>query len=134
MSERRATNDELAEEAKALDSRQTTPAGWVDTPEAIPRFKESTAISLRLPTQMVTILKRFAERSGVGYQVLMKRWLDERIRQEWERIREERERLERERAQAERPMMIKLVAPTIFSQAASFDASSVTNVAPSSGE
>jgi hypothetical protein len=31
---------------------------------------------------MLTILKAFARREGIGYQVLMKRWLDERISEE----------------------------------------------------
>jgi len=35
---------------------------------------------------MLEILKEFAGRSGNGYQVLMKRWLDERIRQEREQL------------------------------------------------
>ncbi|MBI2377092.1 MAG: toxin-antitoxin system HicB family antitoxin [Deltaproteobacteria bacterium] len=58
---------------------------WEPTPEAIPRAEESTAISLRVPKRMLTILKEFARREGVGYQVLMKRWLDDRIRAEAKR-------------------------------------------------
>jgi hypothetical protein len=118
MTEERPTNEELAEEARRWDSREITPAGWQDAPEAIPRAKESTAISLRLPVQMVAILKEFARRSGIGYQVLMKRWLDERIRQE-------REHLQRELAR--RPNIIKLRSPTVFSES-TFDASSVRDL------
>jgi predicted DNA binding CopG/RHH family protein len=47
------------------------------------------AISIRLPRQTVEIRKEFARRSGIDYQVLIKRWLDERIRQERERRRRE---------------------------------------------
>src|SRR5262245_8379037 len=97
MTEKRATDEELAEEARRWDNRQLTPAGWEDAPDAVPRAKESLQICIRLPCQMVEILKEFAKRSGVGYQVLMKRWLDERIREERDRLRQEQERLRRER-------------------------------------
>src|SRR5437870_3670778 len=121
MTEKRATDEELAEEARLWDSRQITPAGWEDAPDAVPRAKESTQINIRLPRPMVEILKEFARRSGIGYQVLIKRWLDERIRHEREHIRQEQERLRRE--QAQRPPIIKLASPTFVSQAAVFDAS-----------
>ncbi len=120
MTEKRMTDEELAEEARRWDQREVTPAGWEEAPEAIPRAKESMQINIRLPCQMVAILKEFARRSGIGYQVLMKRWLDERIRQERERFRQEQERLRRERERAERPQVIKLVAATIISEAAAF--------------
>src|SRR5688572_7545392 len=44
----------------------------------------SVAISVRLPGRQLAILKEFAHRRGVGYQTLMKDWLDERIRAEHE--------------------------------------------------
>jgi hypothetical protein len=129
MTEKRMSDEELAEEARRWDERKVTPAGWEDAPEAVPRAKESVAISIRLPRPMVEILKEFARRSGIGYQVLMKRWLDERIRQERERFRQEQERLRRERERAQRPPTIKLDSPTFYSQAAVFDASLVSNLA-----
>jgi len=128
MTEERTSNEELAEEAKRWESRQSTPAGWEDAPDAVPRAKESTQINIRLPRPMVEILKEFARRAGIGYQVLMKRWLDERIRQERERIRQEQERLRRERELAQRPSIIRLISPTFISQAAAFDASGVSDV------
>jgi predicted DNA binding CopG/RHH family protein len=128
MTEKRMSDEELAAEARRWDAREVTPAGWEDAPDAVPRAKESMQINIRLPRQMVEILKEFARRSGIGYQVLMKRWLDERIRQERERFRQEQERLRRERERAERPQTIKLVRPTIISQAATFDASGVSPV------
>src|SRR5260370_36273374 len=76
------TDRELAAEAKAWDERKRTPAGWQDAPEAVPRAAESVAISIRLPLKMLAILKEFADRAGIGDQVLMKNWLDERIRKE----------------------------------------------------
>src|SRR5437764_14781008 len=109
MTEKRATNEELAAEARRWENREITPAGWEDAPEAVPRAKESTAISLRLPVQMVAILKEFARRAGVGYQVLLKQWLDERIRQERDRLRREQERVRRERERQQRPPIITLV-------------------------
>ncbi len=129
MTEKRLSHEELAEEARRWDAREITPAGWEDAPEAVLRAKESVPISIRLPCQMVAILKEFARRSGIGYQVLMKRWLDERIRQEREHMRQEQERLRRERERALRPPTIQLAAPTFFTQAAAFDASSVSDLA-----
>src|SRR5260221_10727760 len=89
MTEKRATDEELAEEARRWDNQTITPAGWEDAPDAVPRARESIAISIRLPKQMVEILKEFARRSGLGYQVLMKRWLDDRIRLEHKRLKAE---------------------------------------------
>ncbi|HYT89728.1 MAG TPA: hypothetical protein VEL76_13555 [Gemmataceae bacterium] len=129
MTEKRMTNEELAEEARRWDTREVTPVGWEDAPEAVPRAKESMQINIRLPCQMVEILKEFARRFGLGYQVLMKRWLDERIRQERDRLRQEQERLRRERERAQRPPIIKLASPTFFSQAAAFDAKHVSDLA-----
>ena len=102
MNEQRPTDDELAEEALRWDTGELTPSGWTDAPEAVPRAKESVAISIRLPKQMIAILKEFARRSDIGYQVLMKRWLDDRIRQEHARIKEE---LARARAEEASPPM-----------------------------
>jgi len=42
----------------------------------------STPVTIRLPDQLVSILKEFARREGTGYQTLLKRWLDDRVRQE----------------------------------------------------
>ena len=81
-----ASNDQLAREVRRLESGAIDSNEWVDAPEAIPRVRASTAISLRVPTRMLRILKLFAEREGVGYQVLMKNWLDERIREERDKL------------------------------------------------
>src|SRR5262245_38054193 len=128
MTEKRMTEEELSEEARRWDKREVTPAGWEDAPEAVPRAKESVAISIRLPCRMVEILKEFGRRAGIGYQVLMKCWLDERIRQERERFRQEQERLRRERERADRPPTIQLISPTFVSQAAAFDAGAVRDL------
>lgn len=77
--------DELAREAAEWDSGNRTPAGWRDAPEAIPDEARSQAISLRIPSDLLLILKEFARRDGVGYQVLIKRWLDERVQAERDR-------------------------------------------------
>ena len=79
MSKKRATDAELAEEARRWESGELTPKDWSDAPDGVPRTRESVPISLRVPAPMLVILKEFARREGVGYQVLMKRWLDERI-------------------------------------------------------
>lgn len=75
------SSEELAKEA-AQWSQGARPTEWADTPEALPRHAESVAISMRVPKRMLNILREFARREGVGYQVLMKLWLDERIRKE----------------------------------------------------
>jgi hypothetical protein len=73
MTEKRATDEELADEAHRWDSRQITPAGWKNAPDALPDARESTVISLHLPGAMMAILDEFAARSGIGYQDLIKR-------------------------------------------------------------
>ena len=84
----RATNEELAEEARKWVSGELKPtdAGWEDAPYAVPRHQEAQQISIRLPKVMVAILKEFARRQDVGYQTLMKRWLDDRIRHERDKL------------------------------------------------
>src|SRR5262245_53988019 len=108
MTEKRMTDEELAQEARRWDNRENTPSGWEDAPEAVPRAGACVAISIRLPRAMVASLTEFARRGGIGYQVLMKRWLDERLRQERERLRHDQERLRRERERLHRPGIIKL--------------------------
>jgi len=74
-------HEQLAKEAQQWDSGELKPTdeGWEDAPEAVPQTTGTTAISIRLPNKMLAILKEFARRRDTGYQVLMKRWLDERI-------------------------------------------------------
>lgn len=80
---------DLAKEARNWDTGALSPRDWHDAPDAIPNVGRSTPISLRVPTQMLTLLKEFARREGIGYQVLMKRWLDDRIRVERGRLAEQ---------------------------------------------
>ena len=42
------------------------------------------SISIRLPEKMLVVLKALADKHGLGYQTLIKLWLDERIRTEAE--------------------------------------------------
>ncbi len=76
------SHEELALEAEAWASGKLTPEGWEDAPEAVVRVGETKSINIRLPVRMLVVLKAFAKLEGVGYQQLMKRWLDERIRAE----------------------------------------------------
>lgn len=76
---------ELAEEAARWAKRATDGRAWVDAPERVPRDEESQPISLRLPKRMLALLREIARRNGLGYQVLIKRWLDDRIRAEFQR-------------------------------------------------
>ena len=47
--------------------------------EHVDRFGKTVSISLRLPERFILILKELARREGIGYQTLMKRWLDDRV-------------------------------------------------------
>ena len=70
---------DLEAEVEAWDEGRFAKDSWEDAPEAVPARAESVAISIRLPAAMLDVLRAFAARSGVGYQVLMKTWLHERI-------------------------------------------------------
>ena len=87
MTDKRMTDQELAEEARRWDSRELTPAGWEDATDAVPGAKASESISLRIPKPMLAVLKEFALRERIGYQVLIKRWLNDRIAEEHKRRR-----------------------------------------------
>ncbi len=86
----RTPHDRLAREVEAWESGTRTPAELVDAEDAVPRAAESQPISLRLPKALLALLRGFAEREGIGYQVLIKRWLDDRLRLERERLRAQR--------------------------------------------
>ena len=83
---KRATAEELAQEADAWDKGLLTPQDWVDAPEAVPYSSTSKTIRLHIPAQMLAIVKELAHRQGIGYQILIKRWLDDRIREERDKI------------------------------------------------
>jgi hypothetical protein len=126
MNNQRMTEAEMAEEAQRWAEGKIPLGEFVDAPEAAPRAGESVAISIRLPKKLVEILKGFARRSDIGYQVLIKRWLDDRLQLEHKRLREERARQKRQQEElAQRQMTFNLKSPTIFSQAAAFDARGV---------
>ena len=93
MNDERMSAEEMAEEARLWAEGEAPPGSLVDAPDAVPRAKESVSLSIRLPRRMVEVLEEFARRSGIGCQVLIKRWLDERIRQERECLRQEPKRL-----------------------------------------
>jgi hypothetical protein len=83
----RTPHEQLAREAVEWDERKRTPAGFRDAPAAIPRATRSVAISIRMPSDLLELLKRFAGREGVGYQALIKSWLDDRLRAELTTLR-----------------------------------------------
>lgn len=87
MTHKQMTDEELAREAERWDKREAVPSSWEEAPDLVPRAAESVAISIRLPKPMLALLKEFAQRQGIGYQVLMKRWLDERMRAEHEQLK-----------------------------------------------
>ena len=85
MTEKKTPTD-LAEEVQAWDTGKIDPKDWVDAPDLLPRGAESESISLRMPGKLLAILKEFGHREGVGYQVLIKQWLDDRVRAEYEKL------------------------------------------------
>src|SRR5947208_2635362 len=104
-------DEELGKEATLWEEGKLDPKDWEDAPEATPRAKETEAISIRIPKVLLKILKEFARREGIGYQVLIKRWLDDRVREERDR---------RRKSCPVPPVPVPLVAPAIFTCAASF--------------
>jgi hypothetical protein len=89
MTQKRLTDEELAAEARRWDGGELAPQGWIDSPDAVVRARESVSIDLRLPTQLLSLLEEFARREGIGLQVLVNRWLDDRLAHERERRRQE---------------------------------------------
>lgn len=82
MDEIRATNEELAKEAKAWDSGNVKPTdfGWVNAPEAVARFDGSVSLSVQLPHKLVVILHEMAKRADVSIDCLVSRVLTHAIR------------------------------------------------------
>ena len=74
----RTSRDQLAREASEWTSG-TTRKGFEEAPEAVPRASATQSISLRMPNELLAILKVFAAKRKVGYQVLIKQWLDDRV-------------------------------------------------------
>ena len=101
MSDRNDSAAQLGEEVRKWDSGQIDPRGWTDAPERVPKQKESVSITVRVPSRMLEILKEFARREDIGYQVLMKRWLDDRIRVERDKLLEGRKAIQLHRPHVE---------------------------------
>lgn len=82
------SNDKLAAEVAGWDSGLKLPMGdWHDAPEAVPRHRQSKSVTIRFPVEMLGVIKGFAVRQNIGYQVLIKQWLDDRIRRERDALR-----------------------------------------------
>ncbi|MBF0441902.1 MAG: hypothetical protein HQK54_08370 [Oligoflexales bacterium] len=79
---KRTSEKQLEKEAALWDERKIDPKTWEDSPESLPRHDETEAISIRIPKLMLAIIKEFAGREGIGYQALMKKWIDEKILEE----------------------------------------------------
>lgn len=81
-----ASDEQLAAEAEYWSNTTELPDGWVDAPEAVPRRAAAKSVAILIPARTLAILEAFAEREGVRCQVLMNRWLDERIREERDKL------------------------------------------------
>jgi predicted DNA binding CopG/RHH family protein len=84
MKKKTSTAPDLAKEAArfSTDKDFDRSGGWTATEPTDDVRDATTAISLRLPGRQLQILKEVARRQGIGYQTLLKRWLDERLREE----------------------------------------------------
>jgi predicted DNA binding CopG/RHH family protein len=82
--EKKRIEAELAAQARLWDKGEVAKTGWRRAPEAVPLETGSVAISLRLPAQALQIIRELARRKGVGYQILLKQWIDERLREEFQ--------------------------------------------------
>ena len=88
---------DLAREARrfSADNNFDRDGGWSAVDDKSDLDGATVAISVRLPGRQLQLLKEFARREGVGYQTLMKRWLDDRLRDEFEAMREGKSSAER---------------------------------------
>lgn len=70
------------DEFSAVADRYTSERNFARDEPHVDVSGKTQAISLRFPEQQLAILKHFAHLEGTGYQRLIKRWLDERLRDE----------------------------------------------------
>lgn len=66
---KRATPEELAQEAAGWADGTLTMAGWQDAPHAVPRARET--LSLTLPAWLTHRLREVAKAKGVGLDHLV---------------------------------------------------------------
>lgn len=82
--QQRTTTVDLAKEAArfTFEKNFDRDGVWVEAAPDDDVREAAIAISLRLPGRQLQLLKELARREGIGYQTLMKRWLDDRLREE----------------------------------------------------
>ena len=81
------TDSEVVVVADEVESQARVRARWRETVPSKERQPErdqwveqnTTAISVRMPNQLLELLKAAAAVEGIGYQTLMKKWLHERM-------------------------------------------------------
>lgn len=81
------TDSEVVVVADEVESQARDRARWRETASSKERQPErdqwveqsTTAISVRMPNQLLELLKAAAAVEGIGYQTLMKKWLHERM-------------------------------------------------------
>ncbi len=74
------------EHMNSVAGLESAAARWLDDPRAATARGQTRLISLRLPEQMLDLLKAYANREASRYQPLLKGWLDDRIRTESRRL------------------------------------------------
>lgn len=71
-----------ADRARLWDEGKLSGKDWIQDEDSIPRAQESEQISIRLPKRLLSVLRGLAKRRSIGYQVLLRDLLDERVREE----------------------------------------------------
>lgn len=80
-------DEERAKEAARWTPKEPASTGWVDAPEAHPvPPEEIERFYIPLPKNLAYMLREFAGRAGLNEQVLVKQWLDDRVKVEREKL------------------------------------------------
>ena len=72
----------LSDEERAAEAASHRAAAEKAQQKQVKPGAVSTAVSLRFPNKMLRLVRLIADRREVGYQVLLKQWIDERLRAE----------------------------------------------------
>ena len=82
MKKRSRKDEDRARRAQLWSEGELSGEDWIEDERGLPRGLESEQISLRLPRRLLAVIRGFAKRRGIGYQTLLKDWLDDRARYE----------------------------------------------------
>ena len=83
------SDEDLAALADQAEAEAKDPTRWRETPASAARRPERqkwlddnmTSVTIRMPNQMLELLRAAAAVEGIGYQTLMKKWLHQQLLQ-----------------------------------------------------